>query len=213
MANVTKWSNVSIAMQSAIASSNTIEGITKADPGVITITAHGYSDGDYLLLSVTGMVELDGRVVRVSNGTANTFEIEGVDTTLFGTFATGTAQKLTLGTTLATVTGVSSSGGEYDFIDTTTVHDSIRKQIPGLPSALAYTFENIWDAADAALIAMKAASDTQSQKAFLFTFANGQKMAFYGYVGASLVPGGSAQDKVTTSATISASGSPTYYSS
>jgi hypothetical protein len=38
-------------------------------------------------------------------------------------------------------------------------------------------------------------------------------MVFNGYVGASLLPTGQAQDKVTTPSTITMFGSPTYYAS
>jgi len=38
-------------------------------------------------------------------------------------------------------------------------------------------------------------------------------MVFVGYVGFSGSPGGNAQDKVTTGATITAYGTPTYYAS
>jgi hypothetical protein len=213
MTTVSKWSKVSIAVQSAIASAKTITAITKANPGVCTSTAHGYSNGDYVKLEVQGMHQVNGRIFRVSAVAANEFTLEGIDTTDFDTFSSGTAKEITFGTTLGTVTGLTASGGDFDFIDTTTVHDSIKTQIPGIASPLSYSFENIWDVSDAGLVALKAASDAQAERAFLFTFANSQKMVFNGYVGASLVPVGSAQDKVSTSAVVTAFGSPAYYTS
>jgi hypothetical protein len=61
---------------------------------------------------------------------------------------------------------------------------------------------------------MKNASDAQSKRAFKFTFGTGgQIMVFAGYVGATLLPAGNAQDKVTTSTTITMQGSPSYYAS
>jgi hypothetical protein len=213
MATVTKWSGVAIAMQSALATADTITAITQANPGVATSSSHGNANGTYLKLEVSGMYQLDGKVVRVANTATNTFELEGINTTSYGTFSSGTAEAITFGTTLATVTGLTASGGDFDFIDTTTVHDTVRTQVPGLASALTFTFENIWDVSDAALVAMKAASDAQAERCFKFTFANGQIMVFNGYVGASLVPVGNAQDLVRTTVTITAFGTPTYYAS
>ena len=89
MATVTKWSNVAVAMQSALAAADTISGITKANPGVVTATSHGLSNGDYVFLSVSGMHQLNDRVVRVANVATNTFELEGVDTSAFDTFSSG----------------------------------------------------------------------------------------------------------------------------
>lgn len=210
--NVNKWSGVAIAMQSALAATKTITAITKANPGVVSSTAHGYSNGDLIVLDVTGMRQVDGRVFRVSSVATDSFSLEGEDTTLFDTFSAGTAAKLTMGTTLGTTLSITGSGGEFSFISTTTIHDTQETQIPGLPSSMKFEMEHIWDVADAALVAMKSASQSQAQRAFKFTFATGQIMLFTGYVGTTLSPGGSTQDKVTTSVVITAFGSPTYYS-
>ena len=73
--------------------------------------------------------------------------------------------------------------------------------------------EHLWDVTDTALIAMKNASDQQAQRAFRFQFGSGGPiMVFTGYVGYVGAPGGAAQDKVTSQSTITAFGSPTYYS-
>lgn len=204
------WSNVQIAMQSALATAVTITALTNASPGVAT-AANTFVNGDYVLLTVQGMTQVNGRVFRVSAAAAGAFTLEGENTTSYGVFTSGSAQKITFGTTLGTVKGLSSSGGDFNFIDTTTIHDNIATQIPGLASAISYQFENIWDVADAGLIAMKSASDLKAQRAFRFTFSDGGKMVFNGYVGATLVPGGNAQDLVTTSSTLTLYGTPTYY--
>ncbi len=213
MATVSLWSDVTVAMQSALATAVTITGITKASPGVVSHSGTDPSDGDFVLLNCTGMSEIDGRVFRVTGQASGSFSLEGEDTTEFGTFSSGSFEVITLGTTLDTVTDLSSSGGDFNFIDTTTIHGNVATQIPGVASASSFTFTNIWDVADAGLAAMKSASDSKTERAFKFTFSNGQIMAFNGYVGASLLPGGSAQDKVTTSTVITMYGSPTYYAS
>jgi len=214
MATVHKWAGVAVAMQSAAAATKTITAITKANPGVASCTANGYSNGDYLLLSVQGMYQVDSKVVRVSAVATDAFTLEGVDTTTFDTFSSGTASKLTFGTSITTATSMSASGGDFDFIDTTTIHDNRKTQIPGLSNPQTYTFDNLWDIADAGQLAMKAASDAQAQKAFKFTFGTGGViMTFTGYVGFTGAPGGNAQDKVTASASITQFGTATYYSS
>lgn len=214
MATVTKWSNVAVAMQSALAAADTITGITKANPGVVTSAAHGLANGDYVFLLVGGMHQLNERVARVANQTANTFELEGIDTTLFDTFSSGTAEGITFGTSITTAASVSSGGGGFDFIDTTTIHSNAKTQTPGLPAATSYTMEHIWDSSDAGQIAMKVACDAQARRAFKFTFGSGGKiMVFAGYVGFDGTPGGSAQDKVTCSAVITTNGRPSFYAS
>lgn len=99
-------------------------------------------------------------------------------------------------------------------IDVTTIHADRKIEIPGLGQPMSYTFDNLWDPTEAGQIAMKAASDAQAQRAFKFTFGTGGKiLVFTGFVGFSGVPGGSAQDKVTTQAVITAYGNSTYYAS
>lgn len=213
MATATKWSNIAIAVQSALAAADTITGITKANPGVVTSASHGLANGDIVVLTVQGMNQLDGRVARVANQTTNTFELEGIDTTLFDTFSSGTAEAVTFGTSLATATNVSASGGDFDFIDVTTIHDIVKKQIPGLANPSTFSFDNLWDVSDAGLVALKAASDTQAKRAVRFTFANGQKLYFTGYIGATLLPTGSAQEVVKTSVVVTMFGKPTVYAS
>jgi len=206
------WSNVQVAMQSAIATAKTITGITNANPGVVSCVGHGYAAGSYVLLpDVQGMTEVRGRVFRVANPLTDSFELEGEDTTNYGTFTSGTVQLLTLGTSLGTARGISASGGDYPFVDTTTIHDKASSAIPGTPSAINYTMENIWDVTDTALQAMKVASKLKEQRAFKWTFSDGTIMVFNGYVGANLAPVGNAQDLVTTPVVVTMFGEPTYY--
>lgn len=211
MAVITKWSNVSVAVQSALAAAKTISGITKASPGVVTATAHGYSNGDYVLLEVQGMYQLNNRVFRVSGVATDSFTLEGENTTDYEAFSSGTAKKITFGTSLATLTSINATGGDFDFVDTTTIHDNIKTQIPGLANPSTYTFDSFWDPSDAGLVALKSASDAQQQRAILFSFANGQKFVFNAYVGASLAPTGAAQDLIKTSIVFTALGGPKAY--
>lgn len=212
MPTITKWSNVAVSIQSALAAADTITGITKADPGVVTATAHGISDAAYVLLTVQGMSQVDGRVFRVAGGDANTFQLEGEDTTAYTTFSSGTAQAITFGTSLTTALNVTASGGEAAFIDVTTIHDDISKQIPGNASAAVFSFESIWDVSDAGLQALKAASDAAAPRAVMFAFSNGQRVVFNGYVSATLLPTGSAGEVVKTPVAITMFGRPTVYS-
>lgn len=210
---VSLWSKVAVAVQSALAAAVTINSISKANPGVVGYTGTDPANGDIVLLAAQGMHQVDARLFRVAgvDVTLNTFQLEGENTTDYDTFSSGSFQVVTFGTTLATATGLNASGGDFEFIDTTTIHDSVRKQIPGVASPAVFNFESIWDVADAGLVALKAASDNKAQRAVRITFANGQKVYFTGYIGATLLPVGSAQDKVTTPIAITMFGRPTTY--
>ena len=214
MATATVWKNVAVAMQSALAAATTITAITKANPGVVTSVAHGYSNGNILFLTVSGMYQLDHKVVRVANKTNDTYELEGVNTTAFDTFSSGTAELITFGTSITTATTITVSGGNFELIDKTTIHESVKSSLPGSPEPSNFSIDHIHDISDAGLLAMKSASDVQGKRAFKFQWGTGgQIMVFAGNVGASLLPGGSSQQLVTTPSVITMNGTPTYYAS
>jgi hypothetical protein len=219
MINVHKMTDVAIAMQSALGAAKTISGITKAAPGVVTGT-HDFSNGDFVVLSVQGMWQLNGRVFRVCNiSTTVSFQLEdisggtGISTVNFDTFSSGTANKITFGVSIISATSIEPTGGDFGFIDTTTIHTNQKTQIPGVAEPITKKFTHIWDIADAGQIAMKTASDNQAQLAFKLTYGTGGPIeVFTGYVGFTGSPSGSAQDKITSPAIITAFGPPSYYS-
>jgi hypothetical protein len=58
----------------------TITGITKANPGVVTSTSHGFSNGDTVVISgVVGMTEVNNKRFKVANVATNTFELQDID--------------------------------------------------------------------------------------------------------------------------------------
>ena len=70
--------------------SKTITGITQANPAVVTVSSHGYSNGDDVWInSVVGMTQVNGRRFRIANVTTNTFELQGVDSTGYTAYASG----------------------------------------------------------------------------------------------------------------------------
>jgi len=198
MSTINIWSKVGVAVQTALASAKTITGITKASPAVVTSTAHGYTTGDEVKLTVTGMIELNNAVVRITSVDANSFSLDGIDSTLFNTFATGSAQEVTFGASAATFQDVNASGGEAGEIDVTTIHDDTTKVVPGVKSALSYSFGSLWDPADAALIELKKADNVKGTRAVKLTFATGATVLFDCYPTVSLAPGGSTGGPVTT---------------
>jgi len=77
------------------ATTKNITGITKASPGVISSTAHGYANGDEVYIDgIAGMKQLNGQFFTVANANANDFTLKNVfgdniDTTTFDTYVSG----------------------------------------------------------------------------------------------------------------------------
>lgn len=76
-----------------------ITSISNANPGAVGKIAHGYSNGNWLYLTVVGMTGLNGRFVKVAGASANAFNLtdtagNAIDTTAFGTFVSGTMARV-----------------------------------------------------------------------------------------------------------------------
>ena len=71
-------------------SSQSITGITQANPAVVTSSSHGFTNGDRVLItSVAGMAQVNNREFTVANSTTNTFELSGIDSTGFDAYVSG----------------------------------------------------------------------------------------------------------------------------
>lgn len=207
------WQNVAVYIESALAAAKTVTAITQASEGVVSSTAHGYSGGDYIKMFAQGMYQLNNRVVRVKSGPAtDSWTMEGVKTSSFGAFSSGTSKKITFGYTLATATDVEASGGDPEFADITTIHDNVKKQAPVSTSPFSISFPSIFDPLDTALLALKDYADALAEVCVMVQWPSGARIMFSGYCSAPLIPTGSAGEVVKTNVTITSSSRPTIMS-
>ncbi len=187
-------------MESAIASPVTITAISKAAPGVFSASGHTFVNGDTVLLEVQGMVEVHGLLASIVSVVASTsFQVAGVDgvtgldTTLYSTFSSGTAKKVTLGTSIVGVQDFTFSGGEIKTADSTTVNDLVDTQIVVGATAQAADMVMQWDPAAAGQVAMLNAFKVRANKGFKVVWPDGANVKWYGTVGYTGAPGGGKQ--------------------
>jgi len=122
-----------------------ITAITKASPGVITITGHGYSNGDELYVSgIVGMTQLNNRYALVANRTTDTFTLvdkdgNAINTTSYTTYSSGgTVAKIYAIVTPYQYTDLSS----LKFVQSADVMTIVHKDYP--PYELARTGHTSW---------------------------------------------------------------------
>lgn len=174
--------NTKVEIQKTLDAAKTLTGITKASPAVVTSTAHGYANGDIVVLAVAGMIELDGRACRVAAVSANTFELEGVDSSAYTTFTSGTAQKISAWDSFGNVTQFSIPEPSPSRIDATTIHDVAKQELFGLDEAVQASMILQADPLDVAVVNLRAASLAKATRGFRVTLQNGYKLVFNAYV-------------------------------
>lgn len=68
----------------------TISAATQTNPVIITDTSHPYSNGDKIIIEdVAGMIELNNKEFTISNKTANTYELLGINGAAFNAYSSG----------------------------------------------------------------------------------------------------------------------------
>lgn len=208
------WSDVGVATQSAAATAIAVTGISKASPAVLTHSGADPVVGSYVVLKTSGMKQLHKRVFRVATVVASTsFVLEGVDSTLYETFSSGTFEVLTIDNALSTISDIQVSGADQNYTPTNTIHTSIETQAPTTKTPVVIAMTSQFDPANAALDVLEANSDANEEVGIAITYPTGVIVLAYGYVGFARLPTGSTGAVVETPLSITASGKPTTYAS
>jgi hypothetical protein len=103
------------AVATAFGASQTVTSISNATEAVVSCTGHGYSNGDYVLIT-TGWGRLNKRAFRVKSVTTNTFVLELANTTSTEFFpsgsSAGTVSKVTTFQQISKIMNPQTSGGD-----------------------------------------------------------------------------------------------------
>lgn len=122
--------NTKVDLQKTLAVAVNVTAVSQLAEGVVTTSAaHGYANGDWVVISMTsGMIELDGQLARVKGAAASAFTLDGIDTTglTLGTVSVGTVRKITAWEGFDNCKEVDIAEADPDRIDSSTIH-SIRK--------------------------------------------------------------------------------------
>lgn len=180
-----------IAIGSAVGTAQATTVVTNANPAVVTCTAHGYSDGDIIIL-VSGWSRATGKAYRVDGSTTNTFELEGLNTTDTAVFPAGsglgTVQEVTTFTQVSQVLSTSSTGGEQRYLAYQFLEADTEVEIPTVKSGGGFNAEIGDDPSLAGFTAISAANDDRVARAFRVSLANGAKLYYVGYVSVNKTP-------------------------
>lgn len=171
------------------ASAKTITVLTNANPAVATSTAHGYTTDDEILLN-SGWEDAKESIYKVTVIDANSFSIQGLDTTSTTFFPAGTgigtAQKVSGFSDIPQVLTISPSGGDPRYTDVQLLASRNSIKIPTGFNATTQTLTLAHDPANATYKTMVGNSRTQTKVAFRVVAGGGYEYG-YGYMAVSEV--------------------------
>lgn len=123
----------SVKVSTATTAAKVISGITKADPCVVTSTAHGLSVGAVVVFSdIVGMTELNGMAGVVTAQDTNTITLGGIDSTGFTTYGSGGNATPQTMTQIENVLDFQVASEEADKFDSTNLMSTKKEYILGL---------------------------------------------------------------------------------
>lgn len=205
-----------VAIESGTGANVAITAITNANPAVATATAHGLVNGDFVEI-VSGWSRLTNKIVRVSGSTVNTFNLEGIDTTLTSIYpagsGTGTFARVTGFTQLSQILSSASNGGETQFLEFQFLESDAQKRIPTFKSAAGLTFTIADDATLPGYILAGVANDDRLPRAVRVTLASGAILLYNAYISLNRTPSLTVNELMASELTLSMLNEPVRYSS
>lgn len=203
-----------VAIASGYTAPQNITVLTNANPAVATITAHGWANGDFIEIT-SGWSRLTNKVVRLAGVTANTVNLEGIDSTLTTIYPAGTglgtARKITGYTQLAQILTSTSSGGEQQFLEYQFLESDSQKRIPTFKSASGLTFSVADDTTQPGYILASAANDDRLQRGVKITLPSTSVLSYNAYISINKTPSLTVNELMAIEATMSLLAEPVRY--
>lgn len=175
MASVPTGTTFNIASAYTAAQSTTI--VTNATEAVVTATAHGFSNGDFVEMT-SGWGRINRMVFRIKSVAANTFVLEGADTSYLPFFPAGTGlgtvRKVNAFTQIVQVLSVNFSGGDPVNVEYKYVESDVKGSINDGFGAVTGTLELDADSVSTAgYLAARALTNVQTDTCIKMTTRNG----------------------------------------
>lgn len=174
-----------------LAAAKSVTALTNANPAVATSVAHGYADGDIVLLD-SGWEDANDTLFKVDQLTADTFSVVGLnslDTNYYAAGSgTGSAQRISSWVEVPQVLGISTSGGDARF---TTISPLAKRNDINVPTgfnAMSITLQLGHDPANANYQQMLDISRSLSKVGFKMVLSGGAVGYGYGYMSVAEAP-------------------------
>lgn len=178
-------------MSTGLDGAKTLSSVSNAAPPVFNSTAHGYSNGDEIVV-FNAWDDFNESVIKASSVATNALTAAGYDTSDTTWYpaasSAGTLQKVSGWLEIGQVLGITPQGGEAKFEEVNPFDRRNGVKIPTGFSAASLEMTLGWDRSRADQAAFQAAARTGAKKAIKFVLPGGVVGYCYGMVSASALP-------------------------
>jgi hypothetical protein len=204
-----------LSVSSASAATKTITAITNANPAVCTSTAHGYLQGQ--IITITGVVGMPAinptgsfGVFVVDTPAANTFNLKGIDSTLYGTYVSGGSASLQTMLSVGAVTNLTGFDGQSSEIDVTNLQSTAKEYLVGLQDFGNVTL-TVWQVTDAGQLRLRTLKTSSAIAAYTITLSDLSVAAFAAFVKQYSFDAGGPDNAIKSSVSLRVTGAPSWF--
>ena len=202
------------ALATAYGDMKSVTALTNDDNAVATSAAHGLVTGEFVEVT-SGWSQIQGRIARVKALTADTFELEDIDTTDTNIFPVGSGlgavRRIVTWQQITQVLDVTTSGGDMQFANFSFLENNFESQLPTQSSAQSMTISIADDPALPGYKALKKVAATRNPVALKATFPSGAVTAYNGYASFNETPSMTKNQVMACNATFSLLARPVRY--
>lgn len=181
--SITLSTGTTISIASTYGASKTFESITNASEAVASFSTDPSLSANDIIEVTSGWGRLDKRVVRVkavSGAGPYLVTFESVNTTDTDDYpasgGAGTVREISAWAEVTQIKGVSTSGGDQQFADITTMNDVVARNTPTIRSAVNMELEVFDDPTLSWYATVTTASDSSTPYGLKMAFPNGSKL-------------------------------------
>lgn len=189
-------------------------GLSNANPAVASAVANGLSVGDVVLIE-SGWAKVTGRAARVSAVTTDTATLGGINTLNTSSYPAGAGGGTLYGVEswvqISRITGVTTSGGEQQFLTVGYLEEDDDRQYPinKDPMNMQITVEDQPQAPYTAVV--QDWNDTKEQTVVRLNLPNGDQILYPAYVSITETPTLERNALMTRTISVALSGRPIRY--
>ena len=212
---VTLPNGTTFHLENGLGSALPVTVATNAAPCVMTSATHGLSNGDFVKVT-SGWSRINNKVFPVAYVTADTFELEGTDTSSTSVYSAGSGigsvKKISGFTELQQILSNSTSGGEQQFATYRFLADDHEQRIPTVKSPSGMDFQIADDPTLAGYQLASTANDDRVERGVKALLPNGSVILYNGYVSLNKTPSMNADQVMACQVTLSFLNEPVRYS-